>query len=556
MNIKRSNAKDEVISPLKESERVPSGFVLKLYQMVNGAPDEIISWLPSGDAFRISDLERLENETLPTFFRHRRFQSLVRQLNFYNFRKVNRERTFWVYRHNLFHRDRPEELHLLRRRTCPGVDGRKQRPDLDIRSLEAGVRSNSPRRIDEDQSDDSVVGSSVGTTPPNRRTKKHRKVKVVNNIIPEDVSNPSLLGVVDSRAKRGVNFIRPSDASDLDVNSSMGILSHLKDDTSIDSSLIDRKKLSDANSAAVFEKRNSVSSGDEDDEPHDSKRRRLERSEQELLVTKVARQLDEHAKRAFAQKGVKGRRVGTVTPPFSSDTMKYHALTYDDEIEMYKSEESDDGVYTNISRRSLGYVVVTDGDDSDDEYYTKHVETANLLGIQSVTAEQQPARKPLEKFTSPPVSDTFVISTVAQKFRLCVESGLKKDDCILAAAVAQFCMSTAPQDPLLGKKAVELMTGCERLAQEFRLYKAALSPNSAPTELLSLKGKDQYVVKQLFEKDTDMDTIRVFKAFVLNCLDDLVGDTNLTKTTQLSEVESQFLNQCVKVWFAGVVASS
>ena len=85
-------------------------------------------WLPTGEAFRISDLARLESETLPKYFRHNRFQSLVRQLNFYNFRKINRERTFWVYYHPLFHRDRPEEMPLLRRRTCPGYDGRKNRP--------------------------------------------------------------------------------------------------------------------------------------------------------------------------------------------------------------------------------------------------------------------------------------------------------------------------------------------------------------------------------------------------------------------------------------------
>lgn len=102
-----------------------TGFVLKLYNMVNGASDDIVSWMPSGEAFCITDLSRLESETLPQFFRHSRFQSLVRQLNFYNFRKINRERTFWVYYHPLFHRDRPGEMHRLRRRTCPGFDGRR-----------------------------------------------------------------------------------------------------------------------------------------------------------------------------------------------------------------------------------------------------------------------------------------------------------------------------------------------------------------------------------------------------------------------------------------------
>jgi hypothetical protein len=40
-------------------------------------------WTPAGDAFIIgSDLNRLESETLPQYFRHNRFQSLVRQVSF------------------------------------------------------------------------------------------------------------------------------------------------------------------------------------------------------------------------------------------------------------------------------------------------------------------------------------------------------------------------------------------------------------------------------------------------------------------------------------------
>ena len=34
-----------------------------------------------------------------------------------------------MYYHPLFHRDRPQDLHKLRRRTCPGLDGRRNRPN-------------------------------------------------------------------------------------------------------------------------------------------------------------------------------------------------------------------------------------------------------------------------------------------------------------------------------------------------------------------------------------------------------------------------------------------
>jgi hypothetical protein len=46
---------------------------------------KILVWV-SSEAFEIVDPVRLENEVLPFFFRHCRFQSLVRQLNFYAFK--------------------------------------------------------------------------------------------------------------------------------------------------------------------------------------------------------------------------------------------------------------------------------------------------------------------------------------------------------------------------------------------------------------------------------------------------------------------------------------
>lgn len=46
---------------------------------------------------------------------------MIRQLNFYNFKKVSKERVTWVYRHELFHRDHPEMMDNLKRKTNSSI---------------------------------------------------------------------------------------------------------------------------------------------------------------------------------------------------------------------------------------------------------------------------------------------------------------------------------------------------------------------------------------------------------------------------------------------------
>ncbi|CAM9819319.1 unnamed protein product, partial [Hapterophycus canaliculatus] len=80
---------------------------------------------PDGTAFEVKDPRRLEQDILPKYFRHSRFQSLVRQLNFYSFKKISKERSVWIYKHAFFRRDEPELLHALKRKTNQhGAPGR------------------------------------------------------------------------------------------------------------------------------------------------------------------------------------------------------------------------------------------------------------------------------------------------------------------------------------------------------------------------------------------------------------------------------------------------
>ncbi|CAM9892201.1 unnamed protein product, partial [Scytosiphon promiscuus] len=102
-----------------------TSFVRKLFQMVQGECDSIVGFVADGTAFEVKDPRRLEQDILPKYFRHSRFQSLVRQLNFYSFKKISKERSVWIYKHAFFRRDEPELLHALKRKTNQhGAPGR------------------------------------------------------------------------------------------------------------------------------------------------------------------------------------------------------------------------------------------------------------------------------------------------------------------------------------------------------------------------------------------------------------------------------------------------
>ncbi|KAL4139845.1 hypothetical protein KRP22_004511 [Phytophthora ramorum] len=98
------------------SECCSSGsFVSKLYRMVDSEPSTIVTWCRGGSAFCIVDPKLMAEHCLPKYFRHRRFSSLIRQLNFYSFYRVQ-EGQLTIYQHSFFRKGRPDLLVHIKRR--------------------------------------------------------------------------------------------------------------------------------------------------------------------------------------------------------------------------------------------------------------------------------------------------------------------------------------------------------------------------------------------------------------------------------------------------------
>ena len=67
----------------------PSGktFLLKVHQLIETCPDDVVAWSEDGTSFYIKDADKFVTH-LPKFFRHSNMKSFVRQLNLYGFHKL------------------------------------------------------------------------------------------------------------------------------------------------------------------------------------------------------------------------------------------------------------------------------------------------------------------------------------------------------------------------------------------------------------------------------------------------------------------------------------
>jgi len=109
-------------------------FPQALMEMLSQEDPEVITWLPSGDAFIVRNSKKFVASVLPKFFNQTKLTSFHRQLNLYSFRRIVEGPDLGAYQHDLFRRDDPElcsamkRKKRLRKKNCPKAAVKAKNP--------------------------------------------------------------------------------------------------------------------------------------------------------------------------------------------------------------------------------------------------------------------------------------------------------------------------------------------------------------------------------------------------------------------------------------------
>lgn len=79
-------------------------FIAKTYRIVN-SDEPTACWVQGGKSFLILDPKKFSKTVLPKYFKHSKFSSFVRQLNFYGFRKLRINSSSLITEENTENRD-------------------------------------------------------------------------------------------------------------------------------------------------------------------------------------------------------------------------------------------------------------------------------------------------------------------------------------------------------------------------------------------------------------------------------------------------------------------
>ena len=99
-------------------KRAPA-FLRKLYEILNDKSiEDIVSWNHDGESFIIKNYRLFCQQILPSKFKTNVFSSFVRQLNIYDFHKMNPKiSSIKEFENPNFKRNKPNNLNLIKRKS-------------------------------------------------------------------------------------------------------------------------------------------------------------------------------------------------------------------------------------------------------------------------------------------------------------------------------------------------------------------------------------------------------------------------------------------------------
>lgn len=106
-------------------------FLKTLRRILEVESPDIIRWTPDGRAFEIHDMDSMMREVLPKYFKHRKYTSFQRQLNYFNFRKWTKSKaSVCTFSNEFFVRDHPELAYrITRKKSMPTTKVNATKPN-------------------------------------------------------------------------------------------------------------------------------------------------------------------------------------------------------------------------------------------------------------------------------------------------------------------------------------------------------------------------------------------------------------------------------------------
>jgi len=402
----------------------------------------------------------------------------------------------------LFHRDHPEELYQVRRRTCPGVDGRKQR--FSRLSAHKLSKSDNEGGGDSTSEDDSVEEQQQLDNDPE-----------IYNIVQPFSSSKRNIEVLDNIS----TSIKSSKKARILPGLDQTITNYSEVDTSVMSNPIPSPKIVRDSIFEVDYLADDLSTRETND------RTEMIHS---LVVSEVASKLEAYVKRAMKERGLSRTRrggSGIVTPPFgTSFTMTSRDLiTYDDEY------RDDNG---NVASN-----VVSDTDDN-----------------VSVEGNEPCVGIDKEMFIAP-VLDIDTVKQISTQI-LQRANPLNGEVLRACANVAAFFMCTAPKEEpdQCSSKVLQLLSTSNQLEAEFYFYRAALHPtlfleSNIPDDGQFTDIQSTALRNSLIGGAGRLESLREFKVFAVNLIYKLLRNNGcFSEIEPFSTSDHAILLHTVEIW--------